>query len=59
MAYLAGANLVESNKCKRLGHHGGSEVLLGKNEGNESRGQEDLREKSHRLDSKGGCGGYS
>jgi hypothetical protein len=43
--YLRGADLVECDKGKSLSHHGGGEVLFGKDKGDQEAREEQLREK--------------
>lgn len=55
---LTGANLVESDKRKRLREHGGGEILLREDEGDEDAREEELGEEGDGFDSElGVCGG--
>jgi len=49
-ADLARANLVESDKGKRLGEHGRGEVLFGEDEGDEDAREEELGEEGDGFD---------
>jgi len=53
MTYLAGADLVKRYESKSLGHHGGGEVLLGDDEGDENGREEELREEGEGFDGEG------
>ncbi len=56
---LAGADLVEGDKGKSLGEHGGREVGLGHGQGDEDAGEGELREEGEGFDlqGRGGRGG--
>lgn len=52
-SYLAGAHFVERDEGERLRQHGGRQVLLGHDEGDEHAGEQQLREERHGLDAQG------
>lgn len=56
---LARADLVEGDEGEGLGQHGGGEVLLGHDKGDQEGGEEELREEGEGLGARegGGCGG--
>ncbi len=51
--YLAGADLVEGHKGKRLREHRGGQVLLRQHQGHQHAREEQLGEKRQRLDAQG------